>query len=212
MPRKRLVLHDWNGCLLDDVPHRFEHGPQAILRAHGLPETTVEDYCQHITSDFMQWYYDRGIPDSGDRKADGDRLNAIMKANMARAPVPPLFPETVSFLRLLGQHGLVQTLVSALEEGEFRRQVGLHRLEEYFHEARGGIRKKAPVFRELLEKYGVDPEDAVGLTDTMSDARDLAEVGVTPVIVPRGYVVPDRIAVPTLVVADDLFDALGHII
>lgn len=26
----KLVIHDWNGCLLDDVPHRFEHGPCAI--------------------------------------------------------------------------------------------------------------------------------------------------------------------------------------
>lgn len=212
MPRKRLVLHDWNGCLIDDVPHRFEHGPQAILRAHGLPETTLDDYSRHITSDFMEWYYARGIPNSGDKKADGDRLNAIMKANMATAPMPPLFHETETFLRTLGAHGLIQTLVSALVEDEFRRQVGHHGVEPYFHEMRGGIRKKAPVFLDLLAKYDVDPEDAIGVTDMMSDARDLAEVGVTPIVVPRGYIVPDRAAVPTLIVADDLMQALAHII
>lgn len=211
MSRTLLVLHDWNGCLLDDVPHRFEHGPCAIFRRYGLPRPDIYEYCRNISSDFMEWYYSHGFP-RGDKKADGDALNAIMKEEMARAPMPPLFPETRQFLAILRSRGLRQNLVSALEEGEFRRQVGYHALGGFFDEMRGGVRKKAPVFREMMEAYAVAPEEAVGVTDTMSDAVALAEVGAKPILIPRGYVEPDRAKVPTLIIAENLIEALDHIL
>lgn len=212
MGKIHMVLEDWNGCLLDDVPHRFEHGPCAIFRHYGLPKPTLEDYCQHITSDFMLWYYARGVPNSGDKKKDGDTLNAIMKANMATADIPPLFPETRSFLQAVWSASMVQTLTSAMEETEFRRQFEHHKLGRFFREIQGGVRGKAPVFLKLLELYGVSPDHAVGVTDTMSDAKELAAVGVRPIIIPRGYSVPDMVAVPTLIIAKDLNEALTHIL
>lgn len=211
MTRIRLVLHDWNGSLLDDVQHRFEHGVCAIFRHYGLPIPTLEDYCRTTTSDFMRFYYDRGIPSSGDKEHDGAVLDAIMVSNMAKAPVPPLFPDTRVFLDALRRRGITQALVSSLIEEEFRRQVGHHRLAPYFHDLRGGIRRKAPVFQELLTKHGIHPSEAVGVTDMMSDARELAEVGVTPIILPRGYIVPDVKEVPTLLVAEDFAEALSFI-
>lgn len=211
MEKIRLAILDWNGCLLDDVPHRFEHGPKAIFKHFGLPEPSLEDYCQHITSDFMKYYYERGIPNSGDKKKDGDVLNAIMTDNMAKATMPPLFPETETFLSALREGGVLQVLVSAMEEREFKRQVSHHDLGSYFKEMHGGIRGKAAVFNELLMKYATAPVEAIGVTDTMSDARELFTVGVKPIIIPRGYSVPDTSAVPTLIMANDLNEALTHI-
>lgn len=212
MEKTRLVFNDWNGCLLNDVPHRFEHGPRAIFKHFGLPEPSLEDYCQHITSDFMEYYYARGIPNSGDKKKDGDALNLIMTDNMSKAPMPPLFPETENFLSALREGGVLQTLVSAMEENEFKRQVHHHNLEFFFSEMRGGIRGKAVIFRELLTKYEVAADEAIGVTDTMSDARELFAVGVKPIIIPRGYSVPDNNAVPSLIIVNNLTDALTHIL
>lgn len=212
MTKTRLIFNDWNGCLLDDVPHRFEHGPKAIFKHFGLPAPTLEDYCQHITSDFMEYYYTRGIPNSGDKKRDGDTLNLIMTDNMAEAPIPPLFPETKTFLSALREGGVLQTLVSAMEEKEFERQVHHHNLEFFFSEMRGGIRGKAIIFRELLTKYGIAPNEAIGVTDTMSDARELSTVGVKPIIIPRGYSTPDTEKVPSLVIVNNLNEALTHIL
>lgn len=212
MGKIRMAILDWNGCLLNDVPHRFEHGPKAIFKHFDLPAPTLEDYCQHITSDFMEYYYSRGIPNSGDKKKDGDVLNTIMTDNMATAPMPPLFPETKTFLSALREGGILQTLVSAMEENEFKRQVHHHNLEFFFSEMRGGVRGKAVIFRELLTKYEVADDEAIGVTDTMSDARELFAIGVKPIIIPRGYSVPDNNAVPTLIVANDLYEALKHII
>ena len=211
MIKIRMVINDWNGCMLNDVPHRFEHGPKAIFKHFGLPEPSLLDYCQHITSDFMKYYYDRGIPNSGDKKADGDLLNKIMTDNMSKAPIPPLFPETESFLSTLRQGGVLQVLVSAMEENEFKRQVNHHDLGIFFEEMHGGIRGKAAVFNELLMKYATAPVEAIGVTDTMSDARELFTVGVKPIIIPRGYSVPNTTEVPTLIVANDLNEALEHI-
>ncbi len=208
MARKRLVIHDWNGCLLDDALHRFEYGVCAIFKRFGLSEPSFEDYRQHIVSDFMAYYYSRGIPDSGDRKRDGDALNAIMVANMAAAPVPPLFPETRGFLESLESEGLTQVLVSALPDEAFLRQIGHHGLGRFFRETRSDVRRKAPVFRELLEKYGVDSGAAVGVTDTMGDVRELAEVGIKPIIVAHNYSVPDTSGVPSMAMAADLLEAL----
>jgi phosphoglycolate phosphatase-like HAD superfamily hydrolase len=208
MERKFMVIHDWNGCLLDDVSHRFEHGPRAIFRHYGLPEPSLEDYCQHITSDFMAYYYSRGFVGTGDKKRDGDTLNGIMTANMANATMPPLFPETTEFLESLRSAGMIQTIVSGMEDREFRRQVGHHKLEHFFHDMHGGIRGKSATFRGILAKYAIEPLHAVGITDTMSDARELAEVGVLPILIPRGYCVPDMTAVPTMIVVQNLREAL----
>ncbi len=209
---KKFVLHDWNGCLLNDVPHRFKHGPVAIFRHYGLPDPDLMDYCQNISADFMEWYYSRGIPSTGDKKRDGDTLNAIMKARMAKAPIPPLFPETKTFLSSLEDAGLGQVLVSALAESEFRRQLEHHELEHRFLETHGGIRAKAKVFKEILDRHGIDPEDAIGVTDAMSDVRELAECGVQAILTPRGYSVPDLATYPDLIVAHDLMEAMRHIL
>jgi phosphoglycolate phosphatase-like HAD superfamily hydrolase len=211
VPKISLVLHDWNGCLLDDVPHRYEYGVCTIFRQFGLPVPTLEDYSHNITSDFVRFYYDRGFPASGNKEGDAVFLDAIMTAAMAETPIPPLFSDTQMFLSSLQERSITQTLVSALAEKEFHRQVGHHGLEPYFAAMRGGIRKKAPVFKGLLDAYGVDPSQVVGVTDMMSDARELAEVGVTPIILPRGYITPDTKEVPTLVVADDFSQALRYI-
>jgi len=208
MSPKKLVLHDWNGCLLDDVPHRYENSVVPIFKHYGLPIPSLDDYSHNISSDFMRFYYDRGIPDSGDKAADGAALNAIMKSCMAKADMPPLFPETRTFLEALKTRCAFQLLVSSLVETEFNRQVDHHGVRPYFDETHGGIRKKAPLFTQLLAKYDVAPEDAVGFTDMMSDVHELAEAGVQAILIPRGYITPDFNAAPTMRIADDLLSAL----
>lgn len=192
--RPKMILWDWNGCLLDDVPHRFLHGPCAIFEHYGLPMPSLEDYTHHITSDWLKWYYDRGIPQSGDVKADMKALNDIMQAHMAKAEMPPLFPEADAVVHVLDRAGVIQALVSSLVIEEFDRQLDHHDMRCRFSDVSGGNRKeKAPTFLSLLSKHGVDPAEAVGITDTLSDVDELSKAGVYPILVPRGYITAEKI-------------------
>jgi len=184
-----MILWDWNGCLLDDVPHRFLHGPCAIFAHYGLPAPTLEDYTHHISSDWITWYYDRGIPRSGDVKADMKALNDIMQSGMAKADMPPLFHESEAVVHVLDRAGIIQALVSSLVLEEFDRQIDHHDMRHPFSDVSGGNRKeKAPTFQALLAKHGVAPEEAVGITDTISDVMELDKAGVRPILLPRGYI------------------------
>jgi len=204
----KLVIWDFNGCLVNDGASFYKHGPCAIFPRYGLPVPPAEDYYRNITSDFVRYYHDRGVPSCGDRIRDAETLNAIMKEGMSAAPVPPLFPEAEDVLASLREESAAQVLVSALEEREFRRQLGHHGLEKRFHETRGGVRGKAPVFRKLIEAYRAHGR-AFGITDTLGDARELAEAGARPIVVPREYAVTDIGDIPGLQVAADLREALA---
>lgn len=187
---KLVALHDWNGCLIDDVKQRYMNSVVPIFTHYKLPVPTLSDYTHNITSDFMRYYYDCGVPNSGDPKADGAALNAIMVASMATAEMPPLFPETREFLDDLRQRNARQLLVSSLVQTEFDRQVNHHGVRAFFDEAHGGTRKKHPLFTELLTKYDVTPDQAIGFTDMMSDVEELNAAGVTAILIPRGHIDP----------------------
>jgi FMN phosphatase YigB (HAD superfamily) len=210
---KRLILHDWNGCLIDDAPHRYEFGVCAIFDHYKKPRPTSEQYNTEITSDWIQFYYNHGIPRGASVEQDKHDLDAIMNEHLLHAPIPPLFPETREFLdALAAQPHVTQILVSALNSHQFRRQYHAHGLSQYFTEVHAEIDKKSALFTKLLKQYSVLPEEAIGVTDSMSDVAQLAACGIDSIIVPRGYCKPNAAMFPRMRIAEDLLHALRIIL
>jgi beta-phosphoglucomutase-like phosphatase (HAD superfamily) len=205
----RSVFGDWNGCYIDDAPHRYEFGVCAIFDEYGLPRPTSEQYNSEITSDWIEFYYHHGIPRGASKEADQKKLNDIMNAHLATAPIPPLFPETCEFLDAIAAiPNCKHALVSALNQKEFTRQFGAHGLLPYFAEVHAEILDKTALFRELLKRFNTFPEEAIGITDTMSDVRALDACGVASIIIPRGYSKPNAAKFPRMRIAEDLHHAL----
>lgn len=209
---RRLILHDWNGCLINDAPHRYEFGVCAIFDHYGLPRPTSEQYNTEITSNWIQFYYNHGIPRGTSEAQDKIDLDNIMNENLARAPIPPLFPETCEFLdALAAQPHCTQVLVSALNTREFRRQYHFHGLSQYFAEVHAEVADKAALFRQLLKQFNTLPEEAIGVTDSMSDVKALHACDIDSIIIPRGYSKPNAATFPTMRIAEDLLHALAII-
>lgn len=57
----KLVVLDENGTLLDALGP-FYRSAVAVFSHYGIEAPTIDDYRDNITSDFMQFYWDRGIP------------------------------------------------------------------------------------------------------------------------------------------------------
>lgn len=68
----RVVVFDFNGTLFDDL-HVAYGSVQEIFRTYGVPCPTLEQYREEITSNYMEFYYDYGIP----RATVDHELNAI---------------------------------------------------------------------------------------------------------------------------------------
>lgn len=213
LPR-RLIIHDWNGCLIDDAEHRYLYGVCAIFEEYGIQAPTREQYKGEITSDWIKFYYKHGIPRSEyGVEHDKQALDTIMNDHLSRAPIPPLFPETRGFLDTLAmQQHCKQVLVSALNTHEFHRQYHFHRLSHYFTETHAEILDKAPLFDEIRRRLNALPEETIGVTDTMSDVKALTAAGIDSIIVPRGHCKPNAAMFPTMRIAEDLNEALAIIL
>lgn len=184
MEGKRLVLWDWNGCLLDDCEWVYTHGPVRIFNHFDLPVPPLEAYRNEVESDFMtSFYWKYGIP----KDVTAADLDAIMKQGYDAHGEPPLQDDARWALDGFRQQEWTQVLVTAFNPGLLERSLAHHGIAGFFAETHAGVRKKEPVFADVLARHGVEPKDAIGVTDTLSDVAMLEAVGVRPYIVPRGF-------------------------
>jgi phosphoserine phosphatase len=84
---------------------------------------------------------------------------------------------------------------------------------QFFRDIRGDVKEKPPVYLELLGLRGFESEDAVGITDDITEAWGLFECGIKAIVVPRGvdkldYIVECMPSVPDVVVAHTLKTAI----
>jgi phosphoglycolate phosphatase-like HAD superfamily hydrolase len=200
-----LILWDFNGCLLDDCRHLYEHGVKEIFRRFGKEPPSFETFRREATSDFMSSFYWRhGIP----READAAVLDAIMRESYSHL-APPLFADAAVSLRSFHDWGVRQVLVTGCDQATCKSILARDGIARFFQEIHCEVREKAPVFLGALERAGAAPEEAVGATDSVYDAETLAGIGVKPYVCWRGFHAPEYIRqaqprLPMMTVIPDL--------
>jgi phosphoglycolate phosphatase-like HAD superfamily hydrolase len=202
----KMVLWDWNGCLLDDCEHVYHQGPVRIFTHYKLPVPSLEAYRNEVESDFMKsFYWKYGIPADVTAKD----LDAIMKQGYAESGEPPLQPDAHALIVALHFIGIRQTLVTGFDRAMLETSLAHHGIRPYFEELHGNARKKTEIFKDILKRATLEPDQVVGVTDTLSDVEMLEAAGIRAYICPRGFhgrarIDAARAAHPLMVVIDGL--------
>jgi phosphoglycolate phosphatase-like HAD superfamily hydrolase len=204
--RPKMILWDWNGCLLDDCEHVYMQGPVRIFAHFGLTCPPLETYRNEVESDFMtSFYWKYGIP----AEVSAKDLDAIMKKGYDQQGEPPMQADAATTLEAMRRAGIRQALITGFDRAMVETSLLHHGVRGYFEEVHGNARKKTPIFQELLARAEIAPDQAIGVTDSLADVEMLQAAGVRAYICPRGFhgrarIDAARAAHPMMVVIDDL--------
>ncbi|MBP6886146.1 MAG: HAD family hydrolase [Candidatus Pacebacteria bacterium] len=176
-----LVVFDNNGTALDDL-HVAYGSVCEIFRAYGVEPPSLYSYRNEITADFMQFYWEHGIP----RSVSGDELNVIRRKyyvdNMSAASNRQARYRR-DFLPLLRnlRGELVQLAMCSAEQHvtlvDFLVGANLHRFFAPSMITGSAWPKKAPFLLELAGKAKISPQRSVYVGDTADDIEAAKEAG-----------------------------------
>ena len=179
--RPRAVLFDLDGTLLDTLPG-LAASVNAVLRAHGLPERTLDEIRAFVGNGVRRLI--ARSAEGGESRPDYETLLADYRAHYAAhaaegsSPYPGI-PELVAALR---KRGVKLAVVTNKDEDVSRTLI-----EKFFPSAfdavcggsAGRPTKPDPASpRAALAALGVAPEDALYVGDTAVDADTARAAGV----------------------------------
>lgn len=178
----RVVVFDFNGTLFDDL-HVAYGSVQEIFRTYGVPCPTLEQYREEITSNYMEFYYDYGIP----RTAADNDLNAIRNKfyKMDGGNNTGIRGGVIETLTELNSLGARLAIVSAESSVNLYRQLtragSLQRFFDFIKPEAWGVKGKEQAFLQVVEIFGIDPSEMVYVDDSVDGLNSAKNVGVTPV-------------------------------
>lgn len=172
----RLVVFDNNGTAYDDL-HVAYGSVQAIFQHLGLPCPNLQQYRTEITADFMQFYWNHGVP----RTVSGAELNKIRKAyyyvHQHEAEYRTGFRD---ILRWLKGEDIHRGMCSAEMHEVLISGLIAHDLHEYFDPMMihgSAWPKKSPILLELAEYVRVSPSECAYVDDTVDGMEAAKEAG-----------------------------------
>jgi phosphoglycolate phosphatase-like HAD superfamily hydrolase len=181
----KLLISDWDGTLLNSLPVYYGAVVQ-IFQSYGVEPPTLNDYRDNITPDFMQFYWDRGIP----RSVTGQDLNLIRSAyfekNWASVELHPGAKELFLHCQKIGFEVFLTT-AEVYEIGKRRlKEFGIRDLIRGW--ARGGTSRYDDI-ADILAFCGEEPEETWYVDDTASGleaAKDL-DLGLNTIGFTQGF-------------------------
>lgn len=194
-PWWQLAIFDWNGTLLDDLEVVAYASVCAIFEHFGLASPPLETYRTEISSDYMKFYLDHGIPPSEDPKQRQDELNDIRLRVFEENWDKPQFRDGArELLSLCYVLGMCRAIVTGEETTIFERrnrQFGLKSkwVESYI----AHTRDKVAALREMLDRFRVKPKDAFYVDDSFDGLSAAKKVGLTTFGLTCGYAPEENI-------------------
>lgn len=188
----KLSLFDWNGTLLHDILVVYESVVE-IFKVYAVPPPSLETYRNEICSNFMNFYWDNGIP----RSATAPELNAIRTTFLLAHPTQAnLHFNTQETLKLARSLGMSTGIVSAENEARFVHDFERLWTPEYppLDYVRYGVRDKKAALLETCDLFKTLPQEACYVDDTFEGCTSAREAGLIVIGVTHGYASHRRIA------------------
>src|SRR3989344_4717538 len=178
----KLILLDWNGTLLDDIPVWYD-AVQEIFRRFGKEAPTIEQYFRELEGDYLAIYTSRGI------EATRDELNEIYEPHyQEHIHNARLIPNVRKTLQGLKRQGHTIWLVTGQQEQLVSPLLKKFRISSYFRGGKFHAMNKAEVIREIREAEKVAQEDCFLVGDAPSDIRHATRAGITSIAFLGGYI------------------------
>ena len=179
----KLILWDWNGTLLNDMPAWYA-AIRETFSAFGAQPPTLDEYFGELEGhDYWGLYSTRGITASLEElnrvygKTYNRAINRIALAAAAR-----------QVLKELRRRGIMCGIISAQIPELFDPLFMRLKLAPYFTYCHYPVFAKAEKIKELVASEGIALNHCLYIGDTPSDIRSAHKAGATAVAYLNGYV------------------------
>ncbi|MEK7115289.1 MAG: HAD family hydrolase [Patescibacteria group bacterium] len=205
MSKYRLAVFDWNGTLLNDLSLVYA-SVQKIFRVYKLTPPTLEQYCNEISADFMQFYWSHGMP----QYVTKDDLNKI-RQDFFTLHWNNVFlnNDVYAILGFIIGRGLNISITSGEESSVLEERMKQFSLKPLFDLVRGSAWNKEVVLKETLQYFNILPSEAVYIDDTFDGITAAKNVGMDTIGFTGGYNSRERILVAN---PNFIIDSLDEII
>ena len=182
-----MILWDWNGTLVADVPHVVAMN-NLVLEQFGYRHTSEAEYRAKFRHPVHEYYYDLGVTEE-----DFPRIAKVWnKAYVEGFDRVPLAAGVAEAVRRFRDAGFRQVIISASQVDQLRAQV------EHFPELRGmfdpvlGLNNQLAVSKvqlavDFLAHEGIDAAECVFIGDTTHDAETAAAIGCRCFLIEGGH-------------------------
>ncbi|MGG5818725.1 HAD hydrolase-like protein [Falsiroseomonas sp. HW251] len=185
----RLVIFDFDGTLADSWPW-FLTTLDGTADRFGLARITPAKADALRGQDTGAILKQLGVP-----IWKVPAIAAHLRAEVLRAPPPPLFPGIPELLRRLARRGIVTAIASSNSEAQVARTLGGELLPLIAHRAlEASLFGKPAKLKRLLREAGVAPADALFIGDEVRDIEAARDAGVAIGAVAWGYASPALLA------------------
>lgn len=205
----KLVLFDYNGTLLDDTHLSVEANNYACL-AYYRPAISFEMYRAWYQMPVATFMARAGVQISEqDRQEIADRFYWYYDTYFSLAR---LFPGVEEMLGNLRSRGIRSAILSSHLQDGLEKELNHFGLTEHFVAISGSEGRyplpKIERGRELLQRFGVSPDDVLMVGDTCADAEVARELGTKCILIPNGSQSESRVRALGYPVIDNITDLI----
>lgn len=177
------MVFDWDGVLFDSVDLNYESTAE-VLRAFGLIPASREEFSREMTSDYLRFYRERGLPPN----VKPEELDTIRRRYLEQHWNDyGLNPGATKLLSFCAKEGIAVAIVTSEEPAILERRLWQFSIREFFREVRPAATDRRGALTETLQKLGVLPEDALYVDDVASGVRAAKSLGITTIGVSCGF-------------------------
>ncbi len=175
-PRLKLFVFDNNGTALDDL-HLNYGSVEAIFAVLGVHCPTKEQFRNEIRANFMQFYWNHGVP----RDITGEQLNVIRrlyyKARQETAHYRRDFPDLLRECQNTGiRVGMCSAEMPDVLQG-FLERAGLYNLFPPDLVRGGAWPSKVPILTSMAQSSSLEPAECAYVDDTDDGISAAKEAG-----------------------------------
>ena len=188
------VIWDWNGTLLDDVPHAIDT-MNLLLQPRGLPPVSPERYREIFGFPIRRYYETLGFDLQAE--AFADLCDQFMERFLAKVGECPLAPGSRELLGQIKASGRKQSVLSATEQGTLHHMMSQFDLHHYFDFVFGIADKlafsKVQRGHDLMRESGVPAARTLLIGDTDHDLEVGRALGISVLLVTHGHQSAERL-------------------
>ncbi len=177
----RNLIFDWSGTLVDDLAPVIG-ATNRVLRDHGLPELTREEFRRRFRLPFTEFYHEV-LPGVPLEELDARFHETFVQLQHAVTPLPGAF----EFLEYCRSSGRRLFLLSSIKREHWEEQSARLGVEPFFEQAYVAVMDKRAMIGRILQDHRLDPAETAFVGDMIHDVETARHGGVMSIAVLTGY-------------------------
>lgn len=213
MEKKKYIIWDWNGTLLNDVDLCID-AINRLLKKEQLPILKNKEAYQKVFKfPIIEYYKDAGFDFA--KRSFQDLAQEYMSYYQPRSLSCPLHEGVKDTLKTCHELGYTQVLLSASKRDFLLEQVDKYDISHYFSEILGldnvHAYSKAEIAKDFAKRTKGNAQSMVFLGDSVHDFEVAQVAGAKSVLIANGHEHKDKLVNTGARVIDDITQFTRHL-